>query len=100
MTFDLQAHRGGAGLAPENSLHAFGTALDLGVSTLELDVHVSADGVPVPRGRPTASKIPRFRWPGCERAGSLPSSAQPICCSRRTVPSAPRSPLVLKRRCQ
>lgn len=47
MSFDLQAHRGGAGLAPENSLHAFGNALDLGVSTLELDVHVTADGVPV-----------------------------------------------------
>ena len=45
--FDLQAHRGGAALAPENTLAAFGTALDLGVSTLECDVHVSADGVPV-----------------------------------------------------
>lgn len=43
--FDLQAHRGGAGLAPENTLRAFGNALDLGVSTLECDVHVSADGV-------------------------------------------------------
>lgn len=46
-TFDVQAHRGGAALAPENSLEAFGNALDVGVSTLECDVHVSADGVPV-----------------------------------------------------
>ena len=46
-TFDLQAHRGGAGLWPENSLEAFGHALELGVSTLECDVHVSADGVAV-----------------------------------------------------
>lgn len=45
--FDLQAHRGGAGLAPENTLEAFSTALGIGVSTLECDVHVSADGVPV-----------------------------------------------------
>ena len=45
--FDLQAHRGGAGLAPENTLTAFAHALDLGVSTLECDVHVSADGVAV-----------------------------------------------------
>jgi glycerophosphoryl diester phosphodiesterase len=45
--FDLQAHRGGAALAPENTLVAFGNALDVGVSTLECDVHVSADGVPV-----------------------------------------------------
>lgn len=45
--FDVQAHRGGAALAPENSLEAFGRALDVGVSTLECDVHISADGVPV-----------------------------------------------------
>jgi glycerophosphoryl diester phosphodiesterase len=45
--FDLQAHRGGAGLAPENTLEAFANALEIGVSTLECDVHVSADGVPV-----------------------------------------------------
>ena len=35
--FDLQAHRGGAGLWPENTLEAFGRALALGASTLELD---------------------------------------------------------------
>ncbi len=45
--FDLQAHRGGAGLWPENSLLAFDRALALGVTTLECDVHVSRDGVPV-----------------------------------------------------
>ncbi len=45
--FDLQAHRGGAGLRPENTLAAFSGALALGVSTLECDVHVSLDGVPV-----------------------------------------------------
>ncbi|HEX2175974.1 MAG TPA: glycerophosphodiester phosphodiesterase family protein [Nocardioidaceae bacterium] len=41
---DLQAHRGGLGLTVENTLEAFATALDLGVTTLECDVHVSADG--------------------------------------------------------
>ena len=43
MTFDLQAHRGGAGLHPENTLAAFGAALTLGVSTLELDVHLTRE---------------------------------------------------------
>jgi glycerophosphoryl diester phosphodiesterase len=43
VTFDLQAHRGGAGLHPENTLAAFGAALSLGVSTLELDVHLTRD---------------------------------------------------------
>ena len=41
--FDVQAHRGGAGLWPENTLEAFGHALALGVSTLELDVHLTAE---------------------------------------------------------
>ncbi len=47
LTFDLQAHRGGAGLAPENTIAAFANALQIGVSTLECDVHITADGVPV-----------------------------------------------------
>ena len=41
---DVQAHRGARGLKPENTLPAFETALDLEVTTLELDVHYSADG--------------------------------------------------------
>ncbi|MCF2527354.1 glycerophosphodiester phosphodiesterase family protein [Yinghuangia soli] len=41
--FDLQAHRGGLGLTVESTLAAFGTALDLGVSTLELDVQITED---------------------------------------------------------
>ena len=45
--FDSQAHRGGRGLAPENTLTAFSKALDIGVSTLELDVGVTKDGVMV-----------------------------------------------------
>ena len=45
--FDLQAHRGGRALRPENTLSAFGHAIDLGVSTLELDIGLTADGVVV-----------------------------------------------------
>ncbi|WP_280428401.1 glycerophosphodiester phosphodiesterase family protein [Nocardia brasiliensis] len=45
--FDLQAHRGGAALVVENTLPAFANALELGVSTLELDVQITADGYPV-----------------------------------------------------
>ena len=43
-SFDLQAHRGGMGLSVESSLLSFGKALDLGVSTLELDVQITEDG--------------------------------------------------------
>jgi glycerophosphoryl diester phosphodiesterase len=45
--FDLQGHRGARGLAPENTLTGFEQALAVGVTTLELDVVISADGVPV-----------------------------------------------------
>ncbi len=45
--FDLQGHRGARGLAPENTLSAFERALAIGVTTLELDVGITADGVPV-----------------------------------------------------
>jgi len=41
--FDLQGHRGARALWPENSIPGFLGALDLGVTTLELDVVVSAD---------------------------------------------------------
>ncbi len=41
---DLQAHRGGAGLMPENTISAMQHALDLGIHTLEMDLQLSADG--------------------------------------------------------
>lgn len=44
---DLQGHRGARGLAPENTLPAFEKALSLGVDTLELDIGLTADNVPV-----------------------------------------------------
>jgi glycerophosphoryl diester phosphodiesterase len=38
------AHRGGAGLAPENTMQAFERARSLGVDVIELDVRSTADG--------------------------------------------------------
>lgn len=45
--FDLQGHRGARGLRPENTLPAFEYALDAEVTTLELDLHLTKDGVVV-----------------------------------------------------
>lgn len=45
--FDLQAHRGGAAILPENSLEAFQKAIDFEVNTLELDVVISKDSLVV-----------------------------------------------------
>ena len=43
--FDLQGHRGARGLKPENTIAAFEKALELGVTTIELDVVMTRDGV-------------------------------------------------------
>lgn len=45
--FDFQAHRGGRGLLPENTLASFENAIRMGVTTLELDIAISAEGIPV-----------------------------------------------------
>lgn len=41
--FDIQGHRGCRGLLPENSIQAMLKAIDLGVTTLEMDVVISKD---------------------------------------------------------
>ncbi len=41
------AHRGARAVAPQNTLAAFERAVDLGADGIELDVRLSADGVPV-----------------------------------------------------
>jgi len=43
--FDIQAHRGGRDLYPENTMAAFRNAIELGVTTLELDLAMTKDGV-------------------------------------------------------
>jgi glycerophosphoryl diester phosphodiesterase len=64
--FDLQGHRGARGLAPENTLPAFATALRLGVHTLELDLGMSRDGVLLvshdPRLNPNLTRDAAGRW--------------------------------------
>lgn len=53
----LVAHRGGAGLAPENTLAAFRSAIDdWGADMLELDVHLTADGHVVVIHDPTVDR--------------------------------------------
>lgn len=64
--FDLQGHRGARGLAPENTVAAFRTALQIGVSTLETDLALTADGVLVlshdPRLNAALTRTPDGRW--------------------------------------
>src|SRR5262245_47555565 len=46
-TFELQGHRGARGLKSENTLPAFEVAFDLEISSIETDVHLTADSIPV-----------------------------------------------------
>ena len=46
-SFDSEGHRGCRGLRPENTLPAFEHAMELGVTTLELDTGITSDGVVV-----------------------------------------------------
>jgi glycerophosphoryl diester phosphodiesterase len=66
LALDLQGHRGARGLAPENTLPAFAAALTLGVTTLEMDVGITRDGVVVVhhdlRLNPAIARGPDGRW--------------------------------------
>lgn len=45
--FDKEGHRGCRGLMPENTIPAMLKAIDLGVTTLEMDVSFTKDNVPI-----------------------------------------------------
>lgn len=45
--FNLQGHRGARGLKPENTLPSFEVAFDLGVTSVETDLHLTRDEIPV-----------------------------------------------------
>jgi len=45
--FEIVAHRGVPGEAPENTIPSFQRAMELGADAVELDVRLTADGVPV-----------------------------------------------------
>jgi glycerophosphoryl diester phosphodiesterase len=52
----VAAHRGGAGLWPENSLLAFRSAIALGVDFLEFDLHLTGDGEVIVLHDPTLER--------------------------------------------
>ena len=54
--FDLEAHRGGRDVRPENTLYSFAYAMELGVTTLEMDMQMTKDGQIV------ISHNPKMSW--------------------------------------
>lgn len=88
------AHRGGSALGPENTIAAFDLGMAAGADGLELDVHLSADGIVVvhhdetldrttsgagPLARRTAAELARVDA-GCRfsRGGEFPFRGQGI----------------------
>ncbi len=55
--FDLQGHRGARGLLPENTIPAFLRALEIGVTTLEMDVVIAKDSTVVVSHEPWMSAV-------------------------------------------
>jgi glycerophosphoryl diester phosphodiesterase len=88
------AHRGGSALAPENTIAAFDNGLRHGADGLELDVHLSRDGIVVVHHDPTLDRTTDLSGPiasrsadelaradaGCrfERDGQRPFAAQGV----------------------
>jgi glycerophosphoryl diester phosphodiesterase len=62
------AHRGGSALAPENTIAAFDNGLALGADGLELDVHLSRDGVVVVHHDRTLNRTTTLAGPVAARS--------------------------------
>lgn len=60
-------HRGNRAHAPEDTLPSFAQAAGLGVDALEMDLHLSRDGVPVVIHDPTLDRTTDARGPVAER---------------------------------
>jgi glycerophosphoryl diester phosphodiesterase len=70
------AHRGGSALAPENTIAAFDNGLRLGADGLELDVHMSHDGVVVVHHDRTLDRTTSLSGPVAARSASELNSAR------------------------
>ena len=64
------AHRGGMALGPENTIETFDAGLATGADGLELDVHLSADGVVVVHHDKTLDRTTRGSGPLAARSSA------------------------------
>lgn len=97
-SFDLQSHRGGRGDWAEESLTAFARSLELGVTTLELDTHLTDDGkvivwhdrvIQAAKCKDTAPATPgdvEFPYVGDQVAELSLAQVRTLICSPTDVP--------------
>ena len=57
VSFDKQGHRGARGLMPENTIPAMYKAIDLGVTTLEMDIVFTSDNVAILSHEPFFNEV-------------------------------------------
>lgn len=67
MTPQVIAHRGNSSERPENTLAAFASALDLGVTAIELDVQLTRDGHLIVLHDPTLDRTTNGTGPAADR---------------------------------
>jgi glycerophosphoryl diester phosphodiesterase len=77
------AHRGGAALAPENTLEAFDTGLACGADGLELDVHLTRDGLVAVHHDATLERTTSLRGPVAARDAAELARADAAYAFRR-----------------
>lgn len=82
------AHRGGSGLAPENTIAAFDHAMALGVDGLELDVQCSRDGAVVVHHDATLSRTTDLEGPVTGKTTDELARANAACRFRTAAPSS------------
>ena len=83
------AHRGGSALAPENTFAAFDSGLATGAQGLELDVHLSADGVVVVHHDRTLERTTNLTGPIANRTAGELARADAGYFFRRVQEDAP-----------
>ncbi|SDN24523.1 glycerophosphoryl diester phosphodiesterase [Fictibacillus solisalsi] len=99
--FDLEAHRGGIGLTVESTIASFSRALELGVSTLELDVQITEDhqavvthdrqisGAKCRDTKPATAGDPEYPYVGKYINNLTLSQIRTLDCGSSTLPQFP-----------
>ena len=90
--FDVEAHRGGRDLRPENTLPSMEVGLDNLVTTLETDNHLTKDGVPI------LSHDPYIDTGKCRNADGTPYTFDDEVLIRTLTLAAAPGALHLRRR--
>jgi glycerophosphoryl diester phosphodiesterase len=72
------AHRGASAYEVENSLAAFRLAHEMGADGIELDVHCTADGVPIVHHDPLVESVPISRTAAADLAAHRLPNGEPI----------------------